>query len=104
MALKIYELITVTIKDGDREVNTRLFNYKHELEGAFAAKVVKTLKDIKENYGEDGFVDADSSDMIAIEEASVQYSVGWDDCSFWAEDVTDPGLYEVQMWMVEHEI
>ena len=104
MALKIYELITVSVNDGGREVETQLFNYKHELEKEFAAKVVKTLRYIEEEYGKDGLVEHDSDDILAIEAARVLYTIDWENMKFWAEEAEEPGAYEIQFWITEHEI
>ena len=88
--MKVYELIKLTINDGDKEVETSLYPTIGALDFSFIKMVEEELNIIKENYGEE------SEDVyISLdEEAHI----------FYANDEVDPGMHETSIWMVEHEL
>ena len=106
MKLKIYELITVSEEDGIKNVMTKLFSEKKEISNEFNSLVEETIGRLKKTYGEDGVADGlgEFEDLLDFNGIPVRYVWNKKDISFWAEDLRDPGLYEIHIWMVEHEI
>ena len=102
--MKVYELIKLTVDDGDKNVETSLYTNPADLDKAFSKMVKKELKSLKENYGEDGIVECDSDDIQAIEAASVVYGLNEKAHTFYANDEMDPGEHEINIWVVEHKI
>lgn len=102
--MKVYELIKLTVNDGDIKVETSLYPTTGALDAAFKEMVEEELKSLKENYGENGIVECDSDDILAIEAASVVYGLNEEAHTFYANDEMDPGMHEMNIWPVEHEI
>ena len=104
MALKIYELITVSIIDGDLSVETSLHNYKKDLVDAFAAKTVNTIKELKEEYGDDAVVNEETATEEELAWSAIQYVIDLDTLSFNCWNGDEPGEKEIHISVSEHEI